>query len=195
MNAKSLKTLIVAAALVAVAACSSQKEPASQALTGLESSVAELKADGQRFASEQYAVAQKGVADLRASFDKKDYKTVVAGAPSVQKEVSDVRDAIATKRKEFEAATAQATTAWNGYADQMPRYIETLQKKVDGLRKKKADKGAPSEPALLLDNVKNLWADASNLFTTGKPLEAGKRAEEARAAAQELAQKVNAKLE
>jgi len=156
---------------------------------------AEVKADAQRFASEQYAAAEKGVADLRASYDKKDYKTVVTGAPAVQKQISDVRDTIAARRKELEAASARATAAWNSFADEMPRYIDTLQKKLDATKKRKSDKGAPSENALLLDNVKNLWADASNLFTTGKPVDATKRAEEARAAAQELAQKVNAKLE
>ena len=47
----------------------------------------------------------------------------------------------------------------------------------------------------VLDNIRNLWADASNLFSSGMPVEASRRAEEARAKAQELAQKVNAKLE
>jgi hypothetical protein len=53
----------------------------------------------------------------------------------------------------------------------------------------------PSGDSLMLDNVRNLWADAGNLFSTGKPVEAAARAEEARAKAQELAQKLGAKLE
>lgn len=195
MNTRILKTAALATVMMVLAACNSQKEPASQALTGLESSISELKVDGERFASQQYEAAKKDVADLRASYDKKDYKTVVAGAPAAQKQVSDVRDTIAARRKEAEAASARATVEWNGFADEMPRYIDTLEKKLAAKRPRKADKGAPSGDALMLANVKNLWADANNLFTTGKPVDATKKAEEARAAAQELAQKVNAKLE
>jgi hypothetical protein len=195
MNAKFLKSAGLALMLGGLAACSSQKEPATQALAGVENSVAGIKADAQRFASERYAAVQKDVADLRASYDKKDYKTVVTNAPAVQKEVSELRDTTAAHRKEFEETTARATTAWNGFADEMPRYLETLQKKVDAKPKRRSDKGAPSEDALLLTNVRNLWADAGNLFTTGKPVEATARAEQARAKAQELAQKIGAKLD
>ncbi len=104
---------------------------AGQALASLENAVAETKADAQRFAKEKYAAVEKSVADLKASFDKKDYKTVVTGAPGVQTQVSDLRDTIAARRKQFEETSARATTAWNGFADEMPRYLDTLQKKVD----------------------------------------------------------------
>ncbi len=194
MNAKSLKFLAATALLALVAACSMQKEPATKALAGVESSVAEVKADGERFASEQYAAAQKAVADLRASFDKKDYKAVVTSSPSVQKQITDVRDTVAVRRKEFEEASAKATEAWNGFAAEMPRYLDTLQKKVESVTKRK-EKGAPTENSLMLDTVRNLWADATNLFSAGKPVDASRRAEEARAKAQELAQKIGAKLE
>jgi len=194
MNAKSLKVLAAAAMLAALAACSSQKEPATQAISRVESSVAEVKADAERFASEQYASVQKSVADLRAAYDKNDYKTVVTNSPAVQKQVTDLRDTVAARRKEFEEASARATEAWNGFAAEMPRYIDTLQKRIEATTRRK-DRGSPTENSLMLDNIRNLWADASNLFSSGMPVEASRRAEEARAKAQELAQKVNAKLE
>jgi hypothetical protein len=196
MNAKPVR-ILAAALLLVLAACSSQKEPATQAINNLESSVTELKADGERFAAEQMAAVERGVADLKASFDKKDYKTVVTNAPPVQKQVADLRESVAARRQEFEAASARATEQWNGYAAEMPRYLDTLQKRLDTMAKSRRNRSAqgPSEDSLLLDNVRNLWADAGNLFSTGKPVEAAARADEARAKAQELAQKLGAKLE
>jgi hypothetical protein len=195
MNAKPLGILAAALGLLALAACSSQKEPATQALASIESSVAELKEDGERFASEQVAAVERGVADLKAAFEKKDYKTVVTSSPTVQKQVSDLRDTVAVRRQEFEAASARATEQWNGYAAEMPRYLETLQKRLETMAKSRRRTQEPNEDSLLLDNVRNLWADAGNLFSTGKPVEAAARADEARAKAQELAQKLGAKLE
>jgi hypothetical protein len=194
MNAKSLKVLVTAMGLLALAACSSQKEPATQALASIESSASELKADGERFAAEQWANVEKGVADLKASFDKKDYKTVVTTSPAVQKDISSLRDTVAARRQEFEAASARATETWNGLAAEMPRHLEALQKRLDVVTRQARGKG-PTEDSLMLDNVRNMWADASNLFSAGKPVEAATRAEEARAKAQELAQKIKAKLD
>ena len=195
MNAKPVRILALALSLLVLAACSSQKEPASQALANLESSVAELKADGERFAKEQAAAAEQGLANLKAAFDRKDYKTVVADSPAVQKQVSELRETVAARRQEFEAASARATESWNGLAAEMPRYLDTLQKRVDLLVKQRKVAKGTTEDSLLLDNVRNLWADASNLFSAGKPVDAAARAEEARAKAQELAQKLGAKLE
>jgi len=120
---------------------------------------------------------------------------VVTGTPAVQKQVSDLRDTVATRRQEFEAASARATEAWNGFAAEMPRYLDTLQKRLDTTTRGRRKTQEPSGDSLMLDNVRNLWADAGNLFSTGKPVEAAARAEEARAKAQELAQKLGAKLE
>jgi hypothetical protein len=194
MKAKPTRILATAVCLMLLAACSSQKEPATQAVAGLESSLTEVKADGERFAREQTANVEKAVADLKASLEKKDYKTVVTNTPAVQKQISDLHDAVATRRQELEAANARATETWNGFAAEMPRYLETLQKRLDVLSKRSKAKG-PSEDSLLLDNVRNLWADAGNLFSAGKPVDATARAEAARAKAQELAQKLGAKLE
>jgi hypothetical protein len=195
MIAKPLRIVAVALSLLALAACSGQKEPANQAIASVESSFAEIKADSERFASEQAAAIEKRVAELKASLEKKEYKTVVTDAPAVQKEITDLRATVATRRQEFEAASARATDAWNGFAAEMPRYLDTLQKRIDVLVKQRKVAKGTSEDSLLLDNVRNLWADASNLFSAGKPVDAAARAEEARAKAQQLAQKLGAKLE
>jgi hypothetical protein len=194
MKTKTMTVLMGTIGLMVLGACSSQKEPATQAVANLETSLAAVKADGERFASDASASVERKVDELRAALDKKDYKTVVARAPEVEKDISALRENVAVKRKELEEANARATETWNGFSAEMPRYLDTLQKRVDALAKRARNK-APSEDSLLLANIRNLWADAGNLFSTGKPVEATARAEEARAKAQELAQKINAKLE
>lgn len=180
---------------LALAGCSNQREPASQALAGLESSVAEFREDAERFAEEQHDALQERLARLRADFDNGEYKTVVTEAPEVQQSITELRDTVARKRREFEEASARATEAWNGFAAEMPRHIQTLERRLEQLVKQRRVGRGATEESLLLDNVRNIWSDANNLFTSGQPVEAAARAEEARASARELAQKLGAKLE
>src|SRR5690349_13164745 len=158
MKTRTMTVLVGTFGLMFLAACSSQKEPATQAVANLESSLAEVKTDGARFASERSAAVERKVDELRAALDKKDYKTVTARAPEVQQDIAALRTEVTTKRQEFEVATARATETWNGYAAEMPRWLETLQKRVDALAKRSRSKD-PSEDSLLLANVRNLWAD------------------------------------
>src|SRR5580658_3892058 len=64
-------------------ACVNQMEPAKNALDNINSTLSAVSADAQKYIPEQYAQAQGKVAALTASYEKKDYAAVIAGAPAV----------------------------------------------------------------------------------------------------------------
>lgn len=184
----------VCATLILAAGCAAQKEPAMQALASVEASLAEVKDDATRFAKDKLEAVEAKMAELKASFEQKKYKEVVAGVPELQKQVTTLKEDVAAKRAEFEQATARATETWNGLAAELPAQVDKLQKRIDQLvKQRKVDKGV-TEDSLLLDNVKNLWADAGNLFASGKAVEAVAKGEEAKAKIVELAEKLKVKL-
>jgi dGTP triphosphohydrolase len=189
------KSLWVAtlAALAVVAGCASQKEPAEKAVASVEASLAEFKDDAVKFAKDQYDAVEAKIADLKARVEKKEYKEVVVAAPEVTKDVTALRETVAAKKTEFEAAAAAATEKWNALGAEVPTIVAALQKKVDALAKGRKDK-TPSADSLMLDTVKNLWADASNLFSSGQAVEGAAKAEEAKSKAVELAEKLKVKI-
>jgi hypothetical protein len=189
------KSLWVAtfAALVVVAGCAGQKEPAEKALASVEASLAEVRDDAVKFAKDQYDAVEAKVADLKARVEKKEYKEVVVAAPEVTKEVSALKETVTAKKAEFEVAAAAATEKWNAMGAEVPKIVASLQAKVDAMTKRSKDK-SPSADSLALDTVKNMWADATNLFSSGMAVEAAAKADEARAKAMELASKLKVKI-
>jgi hypothetical protein len=181
------------AALVVVAGCAGQKEPAEKALASVEASLAEIRDDASKFAKDQYEAVEAKVADLKGRIDKKEYKEVVVAVPEVTKEVGALKETVAAKKAEFELAAAAATEKWNAMGAEVPKIVASLQAKVDALAKRSKDK-SPSADSLALDTVKNMWADATNLFSSGMAVEAAAKAEEARAKALELATKLKVKV-
>jgi len=64
-------------------ACANQMEPAKNALDNINTTLNSVSADAQKYVPDEFAEAQTKVAALTASFEKKDYAAVVAGAPAV----------------------------------------------------------------------------------------------------------------
>lgn len=192
---KRSATLLALSLLAVLAGCSSRKEPAQEAVTGLETSLEQIRPEARSYAPGPLDAVDERMAALHRDMDEEHYSAVVEQAPEVQKQIDQLKSTVQARRQDAEQANARATEAWNGFVAEMPRYLDTLQKRLDQLVKtRKVPKGT-SEESLLLDNVRNLWADANNLFRIGKPTEAVARAEEARARARELAQKLGAALE
>src|ERR1700685_1356870 len=76
-------------------ACANQMEPAKNALDNINSTLNSVSADAQKYVPDQFAQAQSKAAALTASFEKKDYAAVVAGAPAVLTPVKALVDAAA----------------------------------------------------------------------------------------------------
>ena len=159
-------------------ACVNQMEPAKNALDNINSILSSASADAQKYVPDQYAQAQSRVAALTASFEKKDYAAVVAGAPAVLTEVNGLADAASAKKDEMVKALGNE---WRSLAASVPQSISAVQSRIDALSKTKhvpkdVDLGAGKSG---LADASSAWDKAKEAFQSGNPTDAVSAAKDA----------------
>src|SRR5258706_14742329 len=121
-NTKTVGFLAVAAALL-LSACANQMEPAQKAIAGVESAVSAASPDAGKYVPDQLAAVQKKLADLKSSFDNKDYATVLTGAPAVLSDAQGLLGAAMLKKDEvIKAMSAQ----WPALAASLPGLVSSV---------------------------------------------------------------------
>jgi hypothetical protein len=132
------KTMVaLAATTLMLAGCASQKEPAEKAVAQVESSLAEFRADAEKYAADELKSVEASVTKLKKNLTSKDYQAVVLGAPSVASEVSALKDSVAAKRADAESVLAAAQAEWTDLSAKMPQMVQAIQSRVDILSKSK----------------------------------------------------------
>lgn len=171
-NAKSLSHFAwLAVAGLMLAACASQMEPAKQAIDGIESAVSAASADAGKYIPDELAAVQSKLADLKASFDKKDYKAVIVGAPAVLSSAQGLAAAAAAKKDEMMKAAA---ASWTSMSASLPGLVAAVKSRVDVLSKsKKLPEGID------LSAAKTALAEATESWTKAQAASASGNVEEA----------------
>jgi len=169
-------------ALALVAGCSNLKEPATQAVSAAEASLASIRDTAAEYAPDALKSVESQVAALKDNLAKEDYKAVMASAPNVSAAISSLNDTAMAKKAEVQAAVAKATQQWNSLAGDLPKMLEAIGSRVDILSKSKRlpkniDKAAFEAAKTSLDTMKAGWAEASSAFSSGKVAEAVAKAQ------------------
>jgi hypothetical protein len=190
---------MLAAASLALAACANQKEPAEQAVAKVESTLAEFHADAEKYAADELKEVEGSVNNLKSNLARKDYGAVVMGAPSVTASIAALKQSVEQRKADAEQMMAAAQTEWNDLSANLPKTVETLQARVDQLSKnhkfpKGLDKAGFEAAKTDFENLKTGWTEASSEFASGKMAEAVRKARAIKAQADELAQKLEAKM-
>ncbi len=161
-------------------ACANQMEPAKNALDNINTTLNSVSADAQKYTPDQLAQTQNKVAALTASYEKKDYAAVVAGAPAVLAEAKGLADAVAAKKDEMVKALGNE---WRSLAASVPRSLDMVQARVDALSKtKRVPKGIDLAAAKSgLADATSAWDKAQDAFKTGNPADAVTAAKDAQA--------------
>lgn len=159
-------------------ACANQMEPAKNALDNIKATLNSVSADAQKYVPDQFAEVQTKVAALTASFEKKDYAAVVAGAPAVLAEVNGLSGAAAAKKDEMEKALGNE---WRSLAASVPQSLSAVQTRIDALSKTKhvpkdVDLGAAKSG---LADATSAWDKAQEAFKAGNPADAVTAAKDA----------------
>lgn len=173
------KYLALYSAAILLAACANQMEPAKNALDNINSTLSAVSADAQKYVPAQLSHAQSKVAELNASFDKKDYAAVVAGAPAVLAEVNGLAGAAAAKKDEILKALG---TEWRSLEVSVPQFVSAVQTRIDALSKsrhvpKDIDLGAGKSG---LADAASAWDKAQSAFKSGNAADAVTAAKDAR---------------
>jgi len=187
---RTLKIVALAAAAM-LAACTSQKEPAEQAVAKIEASLNEVRADAEKYAADQLKSTDASVARLKENLAKQDWSGVVVGAPSVSSEVEALKTTVAAAKSDAESTLAAAQSEWTDLSTSIPPMVEKLQARVDQLAKSKKfpkgmDKAGFETAKTNFESLKTEWTEAASEFASGQAANAVRKARSAKAKAEEL---------
>lgn len=162
--------LAVATALL-LSACANQMEPAQQAIAGIDSAISAASADAGKYIPEQLSGVQTKLADLKASFDKKDYAAVLAGAPAILADAQGLLGAAAIKKDEVVKAMGGE---WTTLAASVPGLVSAVSSRVAVLAKSKHPPAGVDLAAATSDSADaaSLWSKAQAAFSAGNVEEA-----------------------
>jgi hypothetical protein len=162
---------LLAASLLATG-CAKQKAPATKAVEAIESSLAEVKADAEKYAPEGLKGVESQLARLRTSLDAEEYDNVLAGTPQLEKAVASLKDAVASGKEHARAALATAKSEWATLNTEVPVMIQNIQTRVDEQAKKKirfkVSKEELASAKTSLEWMKSEWAEATAASNSGR---------------------------
>lgn len=174
-----VKYLALYSAVVLMAACANPMQPAKNALDNINATLASVSPDAQKYIPDQLASVQANVAALAASFDKKDYTAVIAGAPAVLTEVNGLAAAAATKKDEVLKALGDE---WRSLVAFVPQAVTAVQTRIDALSK---SRHVPKDIDLSaaktgLSDATSAWEKAQSDFKSGNASDAVTAAQDAK---------------
>jgi len=171
---------LILAAFV-VAGCANKMAPAQKAIADIEAAVTAAGEDATKYVPDQVQAVNDQVANLKAMFDKKDYKGVLAAAPAVLTQAQGLTAAAAAKKTETMDMYAGE---WTNLASSVPQAVAAIQSRVDILSKSK--KLPAGMDAATLDNVKTSLAEANSTWAQATQAQAAGDLEQAVTLAQQV---------
>jgi len=179
---RSYKVLLaVVAATLLATGCSQQKQNADKVLDSVESSLAAIRSDAERYAPDGLKSVDAQLARLKTSYENKEYNDVIAGTPQLRKAVDSLKNAVDSGKAQANAALAAAKTEWQSLSVEVPKMVEDIQARVDELSKQKRlpwglNKDEFAEAKSDFESMKTQWTEASNEYKSGKQVKAVEKA-------------------
>ncbi|MGO9935776.1 MAG: hypothetical protein ACLPV8_28755 [Steroidobacteraceae bacterium] len=162
-----------ALALMVLAACAGQKEPARNLIADIDATVTAASAEAGKYVPDQLIAVQSKLGDLRAAFDRQDYAAVVKGAPAVLASAQMLAAAAAAKKDEVLKALDDQ---WVHLAATVPAYFPAIQNRLTFLSKKSSKQAAAgidlAAASAALADAASLWSKAQAAFAAGNMSEA-----------------------
>ncbi len=170
-----MKTSLWLAAGVAamlMLACSSQKQPAQDALNRMENTLDSIHDAASKYAPDTLKSVEEQVQAVKQSFDKGDYAAVLAATPNVNAAIVSLRKDANEKQAAADAAVAKVKQEWRNLSAEVPKLVAGLHSQVDALS---SGRGLPkgvtkASFATIKDGVASLdtmWTDANNAVSSG----------------------------
>ena len=181
----------LAATVLALTACENRKDPAEKTIAQIESSIAEVRPDAEKYAPDDLKGLDESVATLKRGFGNKRYNEVLTAAPSVASAVTTLKETIAKAKADGEAILAAAQAEWTELNASVPPLVDAIQSRVDILSKsrklpKDVDKAGFETIKTDFETVKTDWADATREYTAGAAADAVRKGRAARTKAEEI---------
>jgi len=169
--------MALTASAMLMTGCTSQKDPAENAVTQAEAAMTDLRVDAAKFAPEELKTTETTLAKMKDDLAKQDYKHVVAGVPQFNKEIATLKEVLVGRQTQIIAATRE----WETLNAEVPKAVEEIQVRVDSLASspklpKEVDKHEFETAKASLETMKTDWAAATAAFSQGNATEAADKA-------------------
>jgi len=198
MKSQSLFTAFLSMAFAALmlAGCANQMEPAQKAIADIEAAITAAGPDASQYIPNELQAVTSQLADLKAKFDKKDYKGVLAAAPALLTQAQGLAGAASSARQAAEAArTAELETLnaeWTTLSGTLPAAVAAIESRVSILSKSK--KLPANLDAATFESVQAGLADSKALWDQATAAQASGNIEGAVTAARQVKEKTDAAL-
>jgi hypothetical protein len=156
----------LAAAILGLAGCGSQKEPAEQAMAAIDKTLADSGAQVQKYLPERYEAIDVRIKTLRDAMAQEQFGQVVSDAAGV---TDELRRAVADAMIERAKTRAAMETEWTTLIESMPAMVAAVDKKlaVQGSKPPKGmDKDAWKALVESYDAARESWGKAAAEMTT-----------------------------
>lgn len=156
----------LAAAVLGLAGCGSQKEPAEQAMAAIDKTLADSGAQVQKYLPERYEAIDARIKALRDAMAQEQFGQVVSDAAGV---TDELRRAVADAMIERAKTRAAMETEWTALIETMPAMVAAVDKKiaVQGSKPPKGmDKDAWKALVESYDAARESWGKAAAEMTT-----------------------------
>src|ERR1700749_4323993 len=124
------RLVLYSTAIIVMAACTGQKEPAQRLLAEIQSTITAASDEAAKYIPGELQEVETKFAGLKAAFDKKDYPAVVTGAQAVLGAAQSLATDAAAKKDEVLKAL---NDKWTGLAGSLPGYMTAIQHRIDFL--------------------------------------------------------------
>ena len=184
-------SLVMAAVLLA--GCANQMEPAKKAIADIEAAIAAAGPDAAQYIPDQLQAVTSEVASLKAKFDQKDYKGVLAAAPALLTQAQGLSAAAGAAKEAAQAAALQAMNAeWGTLSADIPAQLAAVTSRVGILSKSK--KLPAGLDAAAFDAARSGTDEATALWSQATAAQASGNMEQAVGAARQVKDKLNAAM-
>jgi chromosome segregation ATPase len=165
-----LSVIVVAAMLMC--ACSSQKDPAQQAVAAADDRLSSIHDEAAKYAPDALQAVEAQVAALKQSLAKGNYEEVLAAVPTVKAAIASLKQQADEKQSAADAALAQVKQQWRTLSAEVPKMVSDIKAQVDSVSSsKRLPKGLnkASFESVKTDSASldSMWTDANNTVTSG----------------------------
>lgn len=162
---KPITQLVVLAVVLLLAACSSSKGPAEQAIQAAEVAYDSVKAEALKYVPDQAQAVETALSAAKESFAKGDYLAALNSAKDLAPKAKDLATAVAAKKEEL-------TKNWSEMSAGLPKMVEAIKSRVNILSKSKKlpaglDKAKFDGVKSGLAEITQTWTDATGAFQSG----------------------------